>query len=161
VEYQGDNPEELSTILAKYLQSYADLLQGHNLFVKSALDEKALITVGKKLSALGFRTSLVKYEEKQKENKKEMNVMEMLAGQQRGTASQPKIAKKKGIPNTTGDVVFRVVVGPLRSGKSINLGEGVLLWGDLHKDAVIKALCVIVMGKASGKVIVPEVPLCS
>jgi len=32
----------------------------------------------------------------------------------------------------------------------------VLLWGDLHKDAVIKALCVIVMGKASGKVIVPE-----
>jgi len=31
VEYQGDNPEELSTILAKYLQSYADLLQGHNL----------------------------------------------------------------------------------------------------------------------------------
>jgi len=70
VEYQGDNPEELSTILAKYLQSYADLLQGHNLFVKSALDEKALITVGKKLSALGFRTSLVKYEEKQKENKR-------------------------------------------------------------------------------------------
>jgi len=40
--------------------------------VKSSLDEKALITVGKKLSALGYHTSLVKYEEKQKENKKEM-----------------------------------------------------------------------------------------
>jgi len=155
VEYQGDNPEELSTILAKYLQSYADLLQGHNLFVKSSLDEKALITVGKKLSALGFRTSLVKYEEKQKENKKEMmygNASRSATGH-RVTAQD---SKKKGIPNTTGDVVFRVVVGPLRSGKSINLGEGVLLWGDLHKDAVIKALCVIVMGKASGKVIVPE-----
>jgi len=38
--------------------------------VKSALDEKALITVGKKLSALGFRTSLVKYEEKQKRKQK-------------------------------------------------------------------------------------------
>jgi len=45
------------------------------------------------------------------------------------------------------------VVGPLRSGKSINLGEGVLLWGDLHKDAVIKALCVIVMGRLQARLL--------
>ena len=154
VEYQGDNPEELSTILAKYLQSYADLLQGHNLFVKSALDEKALMTVGKKLSVLGFHASIMKYEEKQKENKKEM-MYEKAGRSATGHRATAQDSKKKGIPST-GDVVFRVVVGPLRSGKSINLEEGVLLWGDLHKDAVIKALCVIVMGKASGKVIVPE-----
>jgi len=39
-------------------------------FCEIFLDEKALITVGKKLSALGYHTSLVKYEEKQKETKR-------------------------------------------------------------------------------------------
>jgi len=99
-------------------------------------------------------------EEKQKENKKEMmygNASRSATGH-RVTAQD---SKKKGIPNTTGDVVFRVVVGPLRSGKSINLGEGVLLWGDLHKDAVIKALCVIVMGRLQARLLSLRVPLCS
>jgi len=70
-------------------------------------------------------------------------------------------SKKKGIPNTTGDVVFRVVVGPLRSGKSINLGEGVLLWGDLHKDAVIRLFASSSWGRLQARLLSLRVPLCS
>jgi len=154
VEYQGDNPEELSTILAKYLQSYADLLQGHNLFVKSALDEKALTAVEKRLNALGFHTSIMKYEERQKEDRREV-MRENAEESTSGHHFTVRDGKRKKVP-ITGEVLFRIVAGPLRSGKSINLVDGVLLWGDLHKDAVVKAPCVIVMGKASGKVIVPE-----
>jgi len=113
--------------------------------VKSALDEKALITVGKKLSALGYHTSLVKYEEKQKENKKEMmygNASRSATGH-RVTAQDSK--KKEFL--TLLATWFSGRGWSAQKWKSINLGEGVLLWGDLHKDAVIKALCVIVMGR--------------
>ena len=153
VEYQGDNPDELSGILAKYLQSYADLLQGHNLFVKSALNEKDLTAVEKRLNALGFHTSIRKYQERQKEYTEE--VRENADEPTSGHHFTARDGKRKKAP-LTGEVLFRVVAGPLRSGKNISLVDGVLLWGDLHKDAVVKAPCVIVMGKASGKVIVPE-----
>jgi hypothetical protein len=137
VEYNGDNPQELSNILTKYLSSYGELLKEHTLFVRSGLDEQALNIVRNNLEQFGFSNRVLPYKQEAapKEEKRER-----IAG--------------KALKNA--ELLFRMVTGPLRGGENIYSNEGVFLWGDLHKDGIIKAPCVIVMGKAAGKVVVPE-----
>jgi hypothetical protein len=145
VEYNGDNPMELSQVLTKYLNSYGDLLQGHTLFIRSGLDDRDLAVVQRVLSDQGFANRLVAYK----------------PGSDSGTqkpirgVGQREQRREKAF-GFQGKMLFHIVAGPMRGGENINSNEGVLLWGDLHKDALIKAPCVIVMGKAEGRVVVPE-----